>query len=468
MADLFDQKSLRIPPMMGKAARTKLNKSGSYRMPPNLKGVHSAAQGGLGGAYTKGKKLRGFSGEDGSFVDPEGENGTPMTGLFGVGGQQIKPLEANFSSGLGDDEPESNGIPDDSPEAAGAALSGVGPKSPKDMNPDDIPASMDLGSKRIQEELDRYMPYARQQLEGMQNPREGGLNLPLLQFAAGLMSPTRTGSFGESIGTGMNAGLSALANQRKQDMDYQILKAKLGLDVEKTPLEVATKLADLDERDRYHQELMSLRRDTADNKDDLSTAYGKEAIKQGVKAFKEDAAAATKNTELLAYLGLPGEANSIEYNIDKVGTGPLEGDFVIPKAKIGDEEYTNAVSSLQQQMDAMKLAGAELMRGTGPITENERALVADFVGGKKMNEASFKRVVGIFRKNRERMPDMLKDWQSARESGETDYLNWKNGWLNKRYMDERKSERGVKGGDSTSNVKASAPKGWIIEEIGSE
>jgi len=247
VADLFDQKSLRIPPMMGKAARTKLNKSGSYRMPPNLKGVHSAAQGGLGGAYTKGKKLRGYA---------EG-------GLVGVGGEEIKPTQANFSSGLGDtpEEELTQEIQDESPEAAQSALDYVGSlKSPSNMNPDDIPASMDLGSKRIQEELSKYMPYARQQLEGMQNPREGGLNLPMLQFAAGLMSPTRTGSFGESIVTGMNMGLNALANQRKQDLDYQTLKAKLGLDIEKTPLEVATKLADLEQRREYQDALMDWRK----------------------------------------------------------------------------------------------------------------------------------------------------------------------------------------------------------------
>jgi len=251
--------------MMGKAARTKLNKSGSYRMPPNLKGVHSAAQGGLGGAYTKGKKLRGYA-KGGSV------NYTPASGLIDITDQEpnevrgvgMTPMNINggmsypVESGLLGGEPENTD--DDSPEAAGAALSGVGPKSPKDMNPDDIPASMDLGSKRIQEELSKYMPYARQQLEGMQNPREGGLNLPMLQFAAGLMSPTRTGSFGESIGTGMNMGLNALANQRKQDLDYQTLKAKLGLDIEKTPLEVATKLADLEQRREYQDALMDWRK----------------------------------------------------------------------------------------------------------------------------------------------------------------------------------------------------------------
>lgn len=365
MTDLFDQKSLRIPPMMGKAARTKLNKSGSYRMPPNLKGVHSAAQGGLGGAYTKGKKLRGYA---------EG-------GLVGVGGEEIKPTQANFSSGLGDapEEELTQEIQDDSPEAAQSALDYVGSlKSPSNMNPDDIPVSMDLGSKRIQEELSKYMPYARQQLEGMQNPREGGLNLPMLQFAAGLMSPTRTGSFGESIGTGMNMGLNALANQRKQDLDYQTLKAKLGLDIEKTPLEVATKLADLEDRAANREALADYRQ---------RVLAAKENKKSGMTPTELKLTTTWDNQAKAANDILPEVAIVQEY-INDVGSGPImgskslrQGVLAAQKSGIGGEELAKktgmvmgALKRIQNQIGKGNLAGL------GSASNLERIMEAEGVG----------------------------------------------------------------------------------------
>lgn len=408
MADLFDQKSLRIPPMMGKAARTKLNKSGSYRMPPNLKGVHSAAQGGLGGAYTKGKKLRGFSGEDGSFVDPEGENGTPMTGLFGVGGQQIKPLEANFSSGLGDDEPKSNGIPDDSPEAAGAALNGKGPKSPKDMNPDDIPQQMDLGSKRIQEELSKYMPYARQQLESMQNPREGGLNLPMLQFAAGLMSPTRTGSFGESIGTGMNMGLNALANQRKQDLDYQTLKAKLGLDVEKTPLEVATKLADIENNNLWKQLNYDLRKEAQDAKGEYKpTSTEQKEIEAMSKSAPINARIAKQLEEAIPL-------------VSKVGTGPVAGSWPIMAIKkagfFPDVDPTDAAKLQNTIKNLQAMAAKYLNEGQGAVSNYERDLYKLATGDTDVPEEA---LVGLMQEMQTYFGTQARkssEWQAFRKS----------------------------------------------------
>lgn len=47
------------------------------------------------------------------------------------------------------------------------------------------------------------------------------LNIPALQFAAGLLKPTRTGSFGESLGNAGEGALGALQKQREIDLDRQ-------------------------------------------------------------------------------------------------------------------------------------------------------------------------------------------------------------------------------------------------------
>lgn len=55
----------------------------------------------------------------------------------------------------------------------------------------------------------------------IKNQQNDQLNIPALQFAAGLLKPTRTGSFGESVGAGAEGALSALQKQREIDLDRQ-------------------------------------------------------------------------------------------------------------------------------------------------------------------------------------------------------------------------------------------------------
>lgn len=47
------------------------------------------------------------------------------------------------------------------------------------------------------------------------------MNIPALQFAAGLLKPTRTGSFGESVGEAGSGALESLQKQRSIDLDRQ-------------------------------------------------------------------------------------------------------------------------------------------------------------------------------------------------------------------------------------------------------
>lgn len=60
-------------------------------------------------------------------------------------------------------------------------------------------------------------------------PRTGRLNLPLLQFAAQMMRPTKSGSFGEALAGAMPAGIQTLQQEREFDVDRQDQKDMLGL-----------------------------------------------------------------------------------------------------------------------------------------------------------------------------------------------------------------------------------------------
>lgn len=55
----------------------------------------------------------------------------------------------------------------------------------------------------------------------IQSSQANQMNIPALQFAAGLLAPTRTGSFGESVGTAAQGALGALSKQREIDLDRQ-------------------------------------------------------------------------------------------------------------------------------------------------------------------------------------------------------------------------------------------------------
>lgn len=251
MAGLFDDKSLKAPPLMGAKARNKLNKHGYYRMPPNMKGIHSAAEGGLGGAITKGRKLRGYA--EGGLVDITDQEPNEIRG---IGGSDM------LIGGSGDDDLGVGGIAptplDDEQPNYEEALSDVEKKARINQgtaNLGQIMAAMQQKNALTQQYLDNY-----------KQSREGGINLPALQFAAGLMSPTRTGSFGESMGAGIGMGASALAQQRKEDDAYNALKTKLGIDAAGQNVDDLIKLQDIDAKRAYNNALLGLRMQGAGNK----------------------------------------------------------------------------------------------------------------------------------------------------------------------------------------------------------
>jgi hypothetical protein len=60
-------------------------------------------------------------------------------------------------------------------------------------------------------------------------PQTGRLNLPLLQFAAQMMRPTKSGSFGEALAGAVPAGIGAFQQEREFDVGRQDQRDMLGL-----------------------------------------------------------------------------------------------------------------------------------------------------------------------------------------------------------------------------------------------
>jgi len=213
MAGLFDDKSgLRPPPMMGKKARTKLNKHNTYRMPPNLKGATAAAKGGLGGAFTSGKKMAKYAFAEGGLV--EDDTLDDSVGGLASDGYTAQEIQADPS------------LMDDVYATASANLA-----RPR----------MEAAEKLRQQQYEKV-------LAGLKPPGQGGLNLPLLQFAAGMLSPTKTGSFGESLGYGVGSGVSGAQKQREQEQEFQKLQANLGLGAADAAYKGAYNLEALDQQ----------------------------------------------------------------------------------------------------------------------------------------------------------------------------------------------------------------------------
>lgn len=456
MAGLFDDKGFKVQPVMGKRARNKLNKHGFYRMPPNLKGLPAQSEGGLGGAISKGRKQRKFA--EGGLAEM-----TPMD----ITGQMTQ-WEDVPEMASEDEFAGSEFATDDSGDIDGLA-GGVS----KNYSPDDLRERMALGRQKIANAYQNYMTQAQQTLQGMQAPKDTSW----LAFAANMGKPKYGGGFAADLRNALGGFQGAQNDYQKQLQDFNATRARLGLDVAGIPLQQEYKLAEMEEKmferdalrkereakqeelEAYHKESIEQRKEANDSE----LYWQKESMKQGAKAFKDDTDFGKKNREILEYLGKPGEEGSIEANIDIVGTGPLQKGFQAPAAKLADDKYTNAYGRLNQQIRGMRLAAAEMMKGSGAITEPERALLADFVGGGDINEQAFKEIISIFRRNRETLPKMLDAWNEARKEGQHDYLAFKNDYLSKAYMEQNENKQ-----PPSPTKLTTPPKDWLIEEIGGE
>lgn len=193
---------------MSARKRKKMNKAGQLRLPPNLKGLPSIAKGGLGGAAVRPRKYA--------------EGGLVVGDVMGDDYEDDAPAGVGLGSDVG---------------AVNALYASSG---------DHIRRAKEMAMKRLD------MP-----------PQA---NLGLLQFAAGMMSPTKTGSFGENLGYGIKGYAEAEADRRKQlsrdASSMADLEFKSGSDLGELDYRYANILKDMEESklNRIQREELAHRR----------------------------------------------------------------------------------------------------------------------------------------------------------------------------------------------------------------
>jgi len=99
------------------------------------------------------------------------------------------------------------------------------------LSPEEVARKAMVDRKAQSEALEAQLQLLTQSLDARMNP---GYNVPLMNLAAGLLKPTRTGSFGESLGYG-------LENYTKSSQEEMAQKQL----IEKQRLEYMQKMADL-------------------------------------------------------------------------------------------------------------------------------------------------------------------------------------------------------------------------------
>lgn len=425
MAGLFDGKTLRVPPQMGARARGKLNKRGDYRMPPNLKGVTAAAAGGLGGAYTKGKKLRGYA--EGGLIDisdqepneirPVGadiQGSISQSGLMGGAEEDNLAQEVQQAAETGDNAPLTN---------FNEQFKKPSSQSPADNRSDIIKGADWLGQIRTAQAERQSL--AEKYLADLKNPNEGGMNIPALQFAAGMLSPTRTGSFGESMGYGIGGGAQALANQRKQDMEYNTLKTKLGLDVSGQKVQDLIKLAEIDSNQGWKQ----LQYDLAKQK--LENSKGKE---NKLTTTQEKALGSMQESAMSAPITIPKIDKAINL-LDTVDTGSLIGSKPLTwlrKSTFGDEA---GIEALEGAFADIQTDVALAKKTPGSISNFEVKLynTASNVG---MDKDTTTNRLGMKAYKLAKEGDVIKTQIWDEVKGDMDFNDFRSAWINDAFKDD--------------------------------
>ncbi len=352
MSDMFKKGGLRPPPVMGQRARSKLNKHNYYRMPPNLKGVPSAAKGGLGGAVSKGRKMRkGYA--EGGFVDEDIE----VSG--GLSGPSLQELQAD-------------------PELLNERLD-MGYENL--VRPRQERKELDAAAQAQQ---DKYAEVLK-----LLKPPSQGANLPLMQFAAGMLSPTKTGSFGESLGMGIGSGVTAAQKQREQEQEFQTLQAKLGLGSADAAYNNALKLEELDQRREIADWMRQAKIDAAN----IAAQSKNKGVKRSVYDEKAEDAFLDRATvsDVLAE-----QARRATDLVDKVGTGGVEGSDTmmwLKKAGTFDEEDEAAIDEVEKVSAQIKAEAAQALRTPGSISNFEQQLYGAAAGaGTSVSEPQLKKI----------------------------------------------------------------------------
>lgn len=85
-----------------------------------------------------------------------------------------------------------------------------------------------LGDNQEMSSVMANLKQAEARLMASLDKKPGGINLPLLAAAAGIMAPTRTGGFGEALSNAGQAALKPLQQQQQDEQARDLAKAKLG------------------------------------------------------------------------------------------------------------------------------------------------------------------------------------------------------------------------------------------------
>jgi hypothetical protein len=402
MAGLFDDGGLKIPPMMGKAARSKLNKNGFYRMPPNLKGLPSAPKGGLGGAHTMGrnKKPQAFA-EGGLAEKLIGEKAKQITG--GLGSDNLV--------GTGADDWLTDTTPAEADTATPGDFSGAGLNTvpPAKGKGDDQTADLLKSAReRIAQAQQNYMQQSQQAIAGMQAPKDTSM----LAFASGLGKPNPTGGgFGTELLGALGDYRAAQNDHQKQMQDFNNLRLKLGMEGAAIPLQGAYKDAEMTqqlaekqaqrdlmaghysaEEDIARQKLEAMKQ--KGNQDKINENADKANIKQG-EQYQKTSDVSRELTEGLAQLEgilprLPTSKATDELtNFDifnfsdatkaKNEANKVINQIIIPKVK--------ALGVNPSNRDLVFTQEAFVKSGSTPIA-NQRALYSGQLLAERMRDAN--------------------------------------------------------------------------------
>lgn len=397
MAGLFDDKSFKVQPVMGKKAMNRLNKRNSFRMPPNLKGLPSAPKGGLAGAWTMGQKVKKFA-----------EGGLAEGSFEGMDDLALRNMDDEAAAmELG----EQNGY-----TSASGGLDGATP-SPTDedaINERLNSGLSKLANQRLQEAQNQYMTQAQQTLQGMQAPKDTSA----LAFFANMGG---SGGFAQALRNAAGGYQKAQSDYQTQLQNFNNLKAKLGLEVAGNPLEFAYK--DLEQTQRaedreaqrqaikeYRDEQLALRKAELDVKN-------KEADTKGDELKADDKKLITK----FATDSATGRDAKIKFtkainSLDKVYTGVLGATDVSKGLQnlMNPDEY----AAVDGALGLIQALGAKISAGTGSISNYERALFAAASGAgwdksPAQNKAIFERAIKVA----ELETKKNDAWQKAKRTG---------------------------------------------------
>lgn len=140
-------------------------------------------------------------------------------------------------------------------------------------------------------------------------------------------------------------------------------------------------------------------------------------------------------------------ANNVIGLSKKTSTGPFVGSEspilgVLPSMDRMHQSVSQDYSNLKQNLSGLQLDAAKLLSGQGAVSDNERRLLGNFSGGTNLEPETIQQAAQAVIKVQQRTKDMAADWTNARQSGVTNFIQWKNQWMNNRLKQEGQNTGG--------------------------